>query len=287
MAVMIFSSCWDHRYDYLFQKKLFHWKMMKLIVLRLSHRYLKVTHSYWISISFLNLTFMEFFQYLGVRLSTLRLPKVLQQMTSHALIALLSQLRPESHSKTLNLSEAVPPAEESVVEGLIERSQGTETRVPLHRSQSQFLFRMHIVIEPPGRQIGKIVTNLNKSCHTCSAAPQAVLSSLRRPTPAGLPSCCRGGREPSNPLSTTTRTSLCTPLWGRISELASEYLPHRRCIRSWECSFGPSCSHCCRARGTFRMPTTLLSLLKKHKRSFLYKLLVPRELQNQLWLGVW
>ena len=155
MAVMIFSSCWDHRFDYLFQKKLFHWKMMKLIVLRLSHRYLKVTHSYWISISFLNLTFMEFFQYLGVRLSTLRLPKVLQQMTSHALIALLSQLRPESHSKTLNLSEAVPPAEESVVEGLIERSQGTQTRVPLHRSQSQFLFRMHTVIEPPGRQIGK------------------------------------------------------------------------------------------------------------------------------------
>ena len=31
------------------------------------------------------------------------------------------------------------------------------------------------------------------------------------------------------------------------------------------------------------MPTTLLSLLKKHKRSFLYKLLVPRELQNQLY----
>ena len=277
MAVMIYSFFWDHRFDYLFQKKLFHWKMMKLIVLRLSHRYLKVTHSYWISISFLNLTFMEFFQYLGVRLSTLRLPKGLQQMAPHALIALLSQLRPESHSKTLNLSEAVPPAEESVVEGLIERSQGTQTRVPLHWSQSQFLFRMHTVIEPPGRQI---VTNLNKSCHTCSAAPQVVLSSLRRPTPAGLPSCCRGEREPSNPLSTTTRTSLCTPLWGRISELASEYLPHRRCIRSWECSFGPSCSHCCRARGTFRMPTTLLSLLKKHKRSFLYKLLVPRELRN-------
>ena len=186
--------------------------MMKLIVLRLSHRYLKVTHSYWISISFLNLTFMEFFQYLGVRLSTLRLPKGLQQMAPHALIALLSQLRPESHSKTLNLSEAVPPAEESVVEGLIERSQGTQTRVPLHRSQSQFLFRMHTVIKPPGRRIGKIVTNLNKSCHTCSAAPQVVLSSLRRPTPAGLPSCCRGEREPSNPLSTTTRTSLCTPL---------------------------------------------------------------------------
>ena len=186
--------------------------MMKLIVLRLSHRYLKVTHSYWISISFLNLTFMEFFQYLGVRLSTLRLPKGLQQMASHALIALLSQLRPESHSKNLNLSEAVPPAEESVVEGLIERSQGTETRVPLHRSQSQFLFCMHIVIKPPGQQIGKIVANLNNSCHTCSAAPRAVLSSLRRPTPAGLPSCCRGGREPSNPLSTTTRTSLCTPL---------------------------------------------------------------------------
>ena len=31
------------------------------------------------------------------------------------------------------------------------------------------------------------------------------------------------------------------------------------------------------------MPTTLLSLLKKHKRSFLYKLLVPREIQNQLY----
>ena len=185
---------------------------MKLIVLRLSHRYLKVMHSYWISLRFLNLTFMEFFQYLGVRLSTLRLPKGLQQMAPHALIALLSQLRPESHSKTLNLSEAVPPAEESVVEGLIERSQGTQTRVPLHRSQSQFLFRMHTVIEPPGRQIGKIVKNLNKSCHTCSAAPQVVLSSLRRSTAAGLPSCCRGEREPSNPLSTTTRTSLCTPL---------------------------------------------------------------------------
>ena len=283
MAVMIFSFFWDQRLDYLLQKKLFHWKKMKLIVLRLSHRYLKVTHSYWISISFLNLTFMEFFQYLGVRLSTLRLPKGLQQMASHALIALLSQLRPESHSENLDLSEDVPPAEESVVEGLIERSQGTQTRVPLHRSQSQFLFRMHTVIEPPGRQIGKIVKNLNKSCHTCSAAPRAVLSSLRRPTPAGLPSCCRGEREPSNPLSTTTRTSLCTPLWGRISELASEYLPHRRCTRSWECSFGLSCSHCCRARGTFRMPTTLLSLLKKHKRSFLYKLLVPRELQNQLY----
>ena len=136
---------------------------MKLIVLRLSHRYLKVMHSYWISLRFLDLTFMEFFQYLGVRLSTLRLPKGLQQMAPHALIALLSQLRPESHSKTLNLSEAVPPAEESVVEGLIERSQGTETRVPLHRSQSQFLFRMHTVIKPPGRQIGKslqISTNL-------------------------------------------------------------------------------------------------------------------------------
>ena len=108
--------------------------MMKLIVLRLSHRYLKVMHSYWISFRFLNLTFMEFFQYLGVRLFTLRLPKVLQQMASHALIALLSQLRPELNSKNLNLSEDVPPAEESVVEGLIERSQCTETRAPLHRS---------------------------------------------------------------------------------------------------------------------------------------------------------
>ena len=186
--------------------------MMKLIVLRLSHIYLKVMHSYWISIRFLNLTFMEFFQYLGVRLFTLLLPKGLQQVASHALIALLSQLRPELYSKNLNLSEDVPPAEESVVESLIERSQCTETRVPLHRSQTQFLFCMHTVIKPPGQQIGKIVTNLNKSCLTCSAAPQAVLSSHQRPTPAGLPSCCRGEREPSTPLSTTMRTSLCTPL---------------------------------------------------------------------------
>ena len=90
-------------------------------------------------------------------------PQNCQQMASHALIALLSQLRPELYSKNLNLSEDVPPAEESVVESLIERSQGTQTRVPLHRSQSQFLFCMHTVIKPPGRQIEKslqISTNL-------------------------------------------------------------------------------------------------------------------------------
>ena len=104
------------------------------------------------------------------------------------------------------------PAEEGMVQGLIEASKGTKAAVPLHRSQPQLLLCVHISIQPPA--FFCIFPVLSFFWKTWSTVPQGVLSNLQPPALLHLPNCFLTRPEPSNPDWPRKKTSPYTRLWG-------------------------------------------------------------------------